>query len=148
MNSLEKIIQRLADLEAIRDLARRYAHFVWQEQPLAAVELFAVDGVMDMGEDGAIEGRDNLRAVYSQKVGGDMMLHPFVHNHVIELDGDEASGTCYLDLRCTRDGESLMGSGYYDDRYVREHGEWKFKSRKLTMCYLVPPTEGWKQNAE
>ena len=145
MSNLEKAIQRLADLEAIRDLARRYAHFVWQEQPLNAVELFAVDGVMDMGEDGAIEGRDNLRAVYSDKIGGEMMLHPFVHNHVIELDGDEASGTCYLDLRCTREDQSLMGSGYYNDRYVREEGEWKFKSRKLNMCYLVPPTEGWQR---
>ncbi len=148
MTSPKITIQRLADLEAIRDLARRYAHFVWQEQPLDAVELFAADGVMDMGEDGTIEGRDNLRAVYSDKVGGEMMLHPFVHNHVIDLDGDEASGTCYLDLRCTREGESLMGSGYYDDHYVREKGEWKFKSRKLTMCYLVPPTEGWKRKAD
>jgi len=148
LNSLEKNIQRLADLEAIRDLARRYAHFVWQERSLDVVELFAADGVMDMGEDGAIEGRDNLRAVYSKKVGGEMMLHPFVHNHVIDLDGDEASGTCYLDLRCTREGESLMGSGYYEDGYVRVEGEWKFKSRKLTMCYLVPPTEGWEQKAD
>lgn len=144
MSNLDTTIQRLVDLEAIRDLARRYAHFVWQTQPLKAIELFALDGVMDLGEDGIIEGQDNLRAVYSDKVGGEMMLHPFVHNHVIELDGDEASGTCYLDLRCVREGQSLMGSGYYNDRYVRDNGEWKFKSRKLNMCYLVPPTEGWQ----
>jgi len=136
-------IGRLEDREAIRDLANRYAHHVWQEEPLEAVDLFARDGVMDMGEGTVIEGRDALRAVYSDKVGGEMMLHPFVHNHVINLNGDSATGTCYLDLRCTRDGESLMGSGYYEDVYVREAGVWKFQSRKLTICYLVPPTEGW-----
>ena len=141
-------IGQLEDREAIRDLANRYAHHVWQEEPLKAVELFARDGEMDMGEGTVIKGRDALRAVYSDKVGGEMMLHPFVHNHVIDLDGDRATGTCYLDLRCTRDGQSLMGSGYYDDVYVREEGTWRFQSRKLTICYLVPPTAGWTQEGE
>ena len=149
MKELEQIVQRLADLEAIRDLVCRYAHYVWQEQPLEAVDLFTADGVMDMGEEGIIEGREKLRVVYSEKVGGVMLLHPFVHNHVIDFcsgeDGcsEEAEGTCYLDLRCVRDGQSLMGSGYYQDRYVCEAGTWKFKSRKLNMCYLVPPADGW-----
>ena len=43
------------------------------------------------------------------------------------------------------EGRSLIGSGYYDDRYVRVDGEWKFRSRKLTLCYLVPLTEGWAE---
>jgi hypothetical protein len=41
-----------------------------------------------------------------------------------------------------------MGSGYYDDVYVREEGAWRFQSRKLTICYLVPPTAGWTQGDE
>jgi len=141
-------IGRLEDREDIRDLANRYAHHVWQREPLKAVDLFARDGVMDLGEGTVIRGRDALAAVYGEKVGGEMMLHPFVHNHVIELNGDSATGTCYLDLRCTRDGESLMGSGYYHDVYVREEGAWKFQSRKLTICYLVPPTKGWVRDGE
>ncbi len=144
MSDLEKAVQRLTDLEAIRDLARRYAHLVWQNKPLEAVDLFAEDGIVDMGKDGGIiEGRENLRVIYSQKVG-DMMLHPFVHNHLIELNGDQATGIAYLDLRCTRDDQTLMGSGYYEDQYVREAGQWKFKCRKLNMCYLVSPGEEWK----
>ena len=136
-------LRALLDRDAIRDLVRRYAHLIWQNQPLDTVTLFARNGVMDMGPDGGeIAGHEALRAIYSQKVG-DMTLHPFVHNHVIDLHGDEASGFAYLDLRCVRDGVSLVGSGYYEDRYLREDGSWKISSRKLNMHYLVKPGEDW-----
>jgi hypothetical protein len=143
---LAQKIQRLEDLEQIRDLPRRYAHLVWQGKPIETVDLFCADGSVDLGpnDGGLIQGRENLRAIYSEKVGTEeMMLHPFVHNHVIDLNGDEATGTAYIDLRCVKEGESLMGSGYYEDHYVRENGRWKFKARKLTMCYLVPPGQDW-----
>ena len=145
LSTLDQQLQALLDRDAIRDLVRRYAHLVWQNRPLDTVDLFADDGIMDMGpEQGQIEGRAALRDVYSQEVGN-MMLQPFVHNHVIELDGDKASGTAYLDLRCIRDGQSLIGSGYYQDRYIRQAGHWKFQYRKLNMDYLVPPGEPWRQ---
>ncbi|MBT4520497.1 MAG: nuclear transport factor 2 family protein [Halieaceae bacterium] len=149
MTDLEQKVQRMQDLEDIRDLPRRYAHLVWQGKPIETVDLFCADGIVDLGpEDGGeIRGAENLRAIYSEKVGTDqMMLHPFVHNHVIDLNGDHASGTAYLDLRCIKDGESLMGSGYYEDQYIREQGKWKFKKRRLTVCYLVPPGQSWNQS--
>ena len=43
----ENQIQFLLDTEEIRDLARRYAHCVWQRDGQAAGALFAEDGVMD-----------------------------------------------------------------------------------------------------
>lgn len=146
MSALETRLQALLDRDDIRDLVRRYAHLVWQNRPLDTVALFAEGGIMDLGPDGGlVEGQAALRAVYSQQAGA-MMLHPFVHNHVIELEGDRASGCAYLDLRCVRDGQSLMGSGHYEDRYLREKGSWKFAYRKLIMHYLVPPGEGWQRD--
>ena len=44
---LESHVQRLLDLEAIRDLPRRYAHCVWTRDVEGAVALFTADGVMD-----------------------------------------------------------------------------------------------------
>jgi len=145
MSDLNARLQALLDREEIRDLVCRYAHLVWQNRPLDTVGLFAEDGVMDMGADGGrIEGRAALGAVYSRQVG-EMILHPFVHNHVIELDGERASGFAYLDLRCVREGQSLIGSGHYLDRYVRERGRWRFSYRSLIMHYLVPPGSPWQQ---
>ena len=135
-------LRELTDREAIRDLARRYAHCVWQKQIAAAVELFTEDGEMDTGEAPPLRGRAALLEAY-QRMLGDARFQPFVHNHVIDLAGDEASGICYLDLRAVQEGRSMIGSGYYEDRYRRMAGEWKFQSRKLQMDWLVPLDEGW-----
>jgi ketosteroid isomerase-like protein len=140
--SIETTVRELADLEAIRDLARRYAHCVWQKDIAGAVELFAEDGVMDTGDRPAIHGREALLEAYQGMIGG-ADLQPFVHNHVVELRGERAVGTCYLDLRATVDGKSMIGAGRYDDEYVRVGGHWRFQSRKLTMRFLVPVGQGW-----
>ena len=142
MSDLDATVRRLTDLEAIRDLARRYAHCVFQKDASGAVDLFTEDGVMDMGDRPPIEGRAALREVYEATLG-QTMLQPFVHNHVIDLLGDRATGVCYLDLRGATDGTSMIGSGYYHDDYVRAGDAWKFRSRKLTMCFWVPLGEGW-----
>ena len=135
-------LRELTDREAIRDLARRYAHYVWQKQIAAAVDLFTEDGEMDTGESPPLRGRAALLEAY-QRMLGNARFQPFVHNHVIDLAGDEASGICYLDLRAVQEGRSMIGSGYYEDRYRRVAGEWKFQSRKLQMDWLVPLDEGW-----
>ena len=136
------LLQELADREAIHDLACRYAHHVWQKQAAAAALLFTEDGEMDTGEPPVLRGRAALREAY-ERVLSDGHFQPFVSNHVISLAGDEASGTCYLDLRTITDDRSMIGSGYYEDRYRRVGEEWKFRSRKLHMSWLVPLDEGW-----
>ena len=143
--SLEATLRELTDLEAIRDLARRYAHCVWRQDVDGAVGLFAEDGVMDTGDRPPIRGRAALLEAYQGMVGGSDLL-PFVHNHVIDLHGDHASGNCYLDLRGSLEGRSMIGAGYYDDEYVRVDGEWKFRSRKLTMSHFVPLSQGWVES--
>lgn len=142
--TIESQVRELADREAIRDLARRYAHHVWRAEVADAIALFSEDGEMDLGEGQVLRGRQALLDAYGG-ILDDAQFHPFVHNHVVDIQGDEATGTCYLDLRTVTEGRSMIGSGYYDDRYVRVDGEWKFRSRKLTMCYLAPITEGWAE---
>ena len=137
--SIEATVRELANREAIRDLARRYAHCVWQKDTRAAVDLFTEDGEMDLGDRPVIKGRDALRAAYERMLVD--TLQPFVHNHVIDLHGESATGTCYLDLRGVVDGKRMIGIGHYDDRYARVGEQWKFRSRKLTMRYFVPVGE-------
>ncbi len=132
----EEIIRELADLEAIRDLARRYAHCVWQKDVPGAIDLFSEDAVMDMGDRPPIEGRAALLETY-QATFDASTFRPFVHNHVIELDGDTATGTVYLDLRSiNEEGKPMTGYGFYRDRYVREDLGWKFSRRELTIEHL------------
>lgn len=134
---MNDIVRELADREAIRDLACRYADCVWRQAVEEAVDLFAEDGVMDMGDRPPIAGRAALLDAYRASITGEP-FYPFVHNHVIELDGDRATGRCYLDLRCTIGGVKMAGVGYYDDTYERGDAGWRFRSRKLHMKYLTP----------
>ncbi len=133
----DSLLHELADREAIRDLVNQYAHQVWRKDIPAIIELFAEDGEMDTETMGLISGRKALTEDYGQMLSEDV-FQPFVHNHIIELDGDTAEGTCYLDLRATINGKDLFGAGFYDDRYVRVDGEWKFRYRKVNMRSFVP----------
>lgn len=142
VKSFDTSVRELVDKDAIRDLARRYAHCVWRKDVEGAVALFADDGEMDVGDRPPMRGRAALLAEYAKMITGPE-LHPYVHNHIVELHGDTATGVCYLDLRGTVDGRSMIGAGWYDDRYVRDGDGWRFRSRKLTMCYFVPLSEGW-----
>ena len=131
--SMEEQIQRLADLEAIRDLARRYAHCVWQRDAAGCIALFTRDAVMDTGDRPPIVGHEDMLASYEAIFAG-TELNPMVHNHVIELDGDRATGHCYLDLRAVTPDAPMKGHGFYVDEYVRTPEGWKFASRKLSMA--------------
>ena len=130
--SIEAVIRELADLEAIRNLARRYAHCVWQRDALGAADLFTEDAVMDTGDRAALVGRATILETYLQMFDASV-FRPFVHNHVIDLDGDRATGTCYLDLHAIIDGKRMRGMGYYEDVYVRTADGWKFQRRSLNM---------------
>lgn len=135
--NLNEQVQRLLDLDAIRDLPRRYAHCVWCKDAAGTAALFTEDGVMDTGTEAPMRGRAAIAATYTPIFAGGE-LQPFVHNHVIALDGDTATGTAYLDLRATVGGRNLIGTGIYHDVYVRAAGGWLFQSRKLIMQHMVP----------
>jgi hypothetical protein len=138
--NVEDTVQELADTGAIRDLARRYAHYVWQQDASGAVGLFAENGEMDTGDRPVIRGHKALLEAYDSMFASSE-FRPMVHNHIIDLTGNRATGTCYLDLRAVVDGKDMIGNGYYQDQYVRVGAEWKFQSRKLTMCYFAEASE-------
>ena len=142
--SLETLVQEMADREAIRDLPLKYCHYVWKKDVSAIVNLFTEDGEFDAGgAQLAAKGRAALLKAYQEGLST-LEPHPFIHNHVFELQGaDRATGNCYLDLRAVRDGQSIIAGGYYDDEYAKVNGEWKFRSRKFHTHHFGPLSEGW-----
>jgi ketosteroid isomerase-like protein len=143
--SVEQMVREMADKEAIRELPQMYCHLVWKKDVPAIVNLFTEDGEFDAG--GAVppaKGRAELLKAYQEGLGLDP--RPFIHNHVITLhSATHATGNCYLDLRATQNGKSMMAAGYYDDVYKKVGGEWKFASRKFHVLYWVPLSEGWAE---
>lgn len=128
-------VRALLDREEIRELVIRYAHGVWRKDVAAVADLFADDGVMDTGNGEPIRGRHAVRATYERTFATDDFF-PFVHNHVVAIDGDSARGSCDLDLRAVINGERMSGFGSYHDSYIRTPDGWKFQARTLVMHEL------------
>jgi hypothetical protein len=137
--TVESIVNELADREAIRALPQRYCDCVWRGDAAGVVDLFAADGsftVSGGGRDRSVQGRAELLKTYSSDLSS-IRPRPYIHNHVIELKGNaRASGRCYVEVRNAADNMNLLGTGYYNDEYVKVGDEWKFQSRSINLIDL------------
>ena len=146
--SLEQRIQELEDRDQIKELTARYCWHVAHGEGGAVAALFADDGVLEVS-DGSfmpVKGREALLKFYRASVNQPELAIPFIQNHIIEVKGEEAEGTCGIEARFTRNGESVTAAGYYEDRYRREGGKWRFAQRRITFYHVVPLKRGWAES--
>ncbi len=126
-------------------MTAHYAHGVARGEGAKVAELFTDDGVfINELPDTAptvVRGREALNKFYGAIKRNTAL--PCIHNHLITLAGDEATGTCSIEVRITRNNQSMIGSGYYEDRFRRENGRWKFVERHCTFFHFVPLQQGW-----
>ncbi len=145
--SLEQRIQELEDRDQIKELTARYCWHVARGEGEAVAGLFTDDGALEVS-DGSfrpVRGGEALLKFYRSAVNQPEIAIPFIQNHIIEVHGDEARGTCGIEARFSRNGESVTAAGYYEDRYRREKGGWRFVERKITFWHSVPLKQGWAE---
>ena len=144
MNSeLEKTVQRLADIEDIKQLKAHYASACDDDyNPGKLAPLFAQDAIWDGSILGYAEGREGIREFF----GAASTLVPFavhqVSNPLIEIDGDTATGQWFLWQPMVFGEQALWLSAVYEDKYVRVDGQWLFQHLKLNIRMLTPFEEG------
>ena len=148
--TLEQKVQELADREEIRDLIAIYAHRV--AHGLSIADLFTDDGVYinRRSPDGPVSearGRQALEARWPDRPGHKGESMPMIHNYLLSIQGDEATGMCSNELRISENGQSIIASGFYQDRLRRENGRWRFVERDVTFFHWVPIQEGWAKPA-
>ena len=65
--------------------------------------------------------------------------HHMVTNHVVALEGDEATCKCYFQAQHVRNytpgGVNFIIAGKYEDELTRINGEWKISSCVLTKIW-------------
>lgn len=146
LQELEKRVQTLEDIEAIRKLKARYCGYCdagYDAEGL--ISLFTDDAVWDGGSFGRFEGR---KAIYDFFAGVSKLL-PFALHYVmnpqIDVEGERASGRWYLLEPCTfaQGSQAVWGAAYYEDRYLKVGGAWKFQEVKLTSSFWTPYEQGW-----
>lgn len=144
--TLARRLQRLEDIEAIKQLKARYAALCDANYDADALaELFTEDAVWDGETLGRAEGREGIRQFFR---GSSQRISFAIHNilsPIIDVTGDTATGSWYLLQACTyRDGnQAVWGAATYTDRYVRQDGLWKFQHVHIHSHFWTPYSEGW-----
>jgi hypothetical protein len=138
--TVEQLANDLADREAIRELPQLYCDCVWRSDMTGIVDLFAEDGefvTKGHKREHRVSGRAGLLKMYGGLGTGPITPRPYIHNHVIDLKGGgRATGRCYVELRNLQKNMEWVGTGYYDDEYVKVGDSWKFKSRVFTTAHM------------
>ena len=145
ISALEARVQELTDIEQIRRLRGRYHESFNESKPSGIPDLFSDDAELDFDYLGSARGRDELNRFFDAIPGLLPFVKQFIHNHIVDVDGDTGRGFCYLEAKTISGGEAYFVAARYDDEYIRENGSWKFKSMRLTPYFTVPFSEGWAQ---
>ena len=145
LTALEAEVKELRAREAIRELRARYHQCINEERWEQIPALFAEDGELDFGYLGRARGREKIIQFCA---GGPKLLEfvkQFIHNHIIELEGERGTGQSYLEAKSISAGEAYLIAGRYDDEYVCQQGEWRFARMVFAPYFTVPfsDSRGW-----
>jgi hypothetical protein len=138
------------DRAAIANLMMRYGEVHDFGTPDDYAALFTDDGEIAVGDRVVVKGRDKLIAQaardhekYTVPIGNGQttfLMRHLITNTVVEcLDGDRATGSCYV-TTMIRDGEGpkVLSVGRYLDRFERQRGEWKIARRTIVLDFGNP----------
>jgi hypothetical protein len=157
--SMEELLARvrvLEDIEAIRKLKATYCYLCdagLGEERIRdeLVSHFSEHARVDfgLGPTSVYEGKEGLKIFFGQVVptAVSFCMH-MVHNPIIEVHGDRATGKWYFEVPATdaATNRAQWMAGTYEEEYVRENGEWKFASMNAKWNHISPYDEGWAKN--
>lgn len=134
--TVEERLQRLEDIEAIRSLLIDYGRALDKRDFQAYGELFAQNGVWKGGM-GSATGPEAIGKMVEAGFGRMKPEQYTDSNHVmtsmdIDLDGDTATAwSRWLWVVVGDDNKPRVErAGHYEDKLVRENGQWKFLHRQ------------------
>lgn len=135
LKTLAARIERLESIEAIRQLASRYALALDAHHLDLLVECFVPDVRV-----GPNHGRHALKRDFDRRLrsrGYRINTH-FVGNHVIEfIDDDHAIGVVYCRAEHEFPDQLVVGPMQYFDDYERQDGRWYFRRRRPLPWYYT-----------
>jgi len=147
LEEIGRMVRELRDLREIERLKASYCHLVDSRSWKELEALFTQDAVCDYGFFGHYEGRDQVVHGFFEEVvaaASSFMAH-MVHNPVIDLADDTATGKWYLTAQTTNQpsGRAVWVMGIYRDRFRRVEGHWRIASIEFEFKYFTPFDEGW-----
>lgn len=146
MTTIDELVARLDRVEselALYRLAHDYCAGADHRDEGRWLSVWTTDAVWAAGDDPdhTFTGIDAITAaVRRQWETFPIMLHA-TSNHVVEIDGDHATGRCdAVVIVQLPDLQWIVGGGSYDDEYRRdpEHG-WRIRRRAVVRPFDLAP---------
>lgn len=143
--SLESRIRALEEIEAIKRLKYEYCFTLDKRDWKGVARLFAKDGVADYGSIGKRRGRTEIAKFFENVISKDFTFFcHMVHNPLINVRGNKATGKWYAETPATFASDKARWiTGWYEDKYIKEDGVWKFLSTKSFYFYISSYEKGW-----
>ena len=141
----ERDVESLWDRQAIADLTIRYTWALDNRRFEDLREVFAADGIADYGSLGTLHGPDEIGDACARALAHFDRTQHIVSNHQVTLQGDGASGRCYLHAQhISKDAAGdhpYIVAGNYLDRYRRTEDGWRIAHRALRVTWTggTPP---------
>ncbi|MGE0387206.1 MAG: nuclear transport factor 2 family protein [Gammaproteobacteria bacterium] len=133
--ALAERLERMEAIDAIRQLASKYALALDMRDLDALVGLYVEDVRVSSTE----SGRLALKQSFATVVRAFTTSAHHIGGHVIEFDApDRAHGIVYCRCEHEASGQWLPMYMYYLDLYSRVDGRWYFKRRAPSELYLTP----------
>jgi len=145
-------LNRLASLEAIRNLRIFYCHHLDSGRIDSLARLFTEDAILQVDR-GCWRGREEihvgLSAAFAEYDVEPRGAYPFVHlvsNQWVELlDENRAEGRCHMQFLATEravEANPLILMGVYADEYRRVDGVWLISRTRLDVIWPKPDVAG------
>ena len=131
-------MHNLEDELALKNLMARYVDAVNRRDGDAWSATWAEDSVWNL-LGSPVAGKDNILGLWQQMMSGFEFALMMPSSSLFEIDGDSASGHWYLH-EYTRDLEGTASTilSRYVDTYVKQDGQWLFKTRDYGFIYNGP----------
>ena len=136
-------VKRLEDRFAIQDLLASYCSAIDGRDLARFVSLFTDNAVM-RHRDGVmrLDGRQAIEAYYTSRFAGYGFTFHYPHAVVVTFESaDDATGDVTGHAEMGVDGQMVLASIRYSDRYRRVDGAWRFAEREMAFGYYMKLSE-------
>jgi hypothetical protein len=158
LRTLQRRVQQLEDVEAIKKLQRIYGYYVDKAQWSKVVALFSDDCEIEIAGRGVYTGSAGARKVFfeigrmiGQPWGTDGLGEGQLHNHIqlqgvvnVARDGRTARGRWRALIQVGVLGRfAHWAEGPYEMEYVKQAGTWRIRVLRWFPTFYTPYEEGW-----
>ncbi|MFC1942769.1 nuclear transport factor 2 family protein [Chloroflexota bacterium] len=152
LKALEDNVRTIQDIEDIKKLTRIYGYYLehWQWDEVAGLFSDSPDASVEISNSGVYLGKEGITKFFYRERVPNEFLHVMMQiSGVVDVDpsGKTAKGRWY-GFGCfafdTDDGvRPVLGSGVYENEYVKEDGIWKFKKLQFSRIFMSAFEDGW-----